>query len=103
MTDKAVNYTNDMVTELTEMAPVTYAEAVEFGEKHGKSTRSVIAKVLSLNLDYIAKVVPTKKPHKVTKAELVAEISVRLGLEAPIDGLDKATARSLDKLVHALG
>jgi hypothetical protein len=97
-----LNYTVKVEAELAELAPVTYAEAVAYGVENGKSTRSVIAKVLQLNLDYIAKVVPTAKPHVATKAELVAEIAVRMGLDT-IDGLDKATAASLKVLVAALG
>jgi hypothetical protein len=97
-----VNYTVLMEAALRELAPVTYLEAEAFGIEHGKSTRSVIAKVLQLDLDYIAKVVPAKKAHGVTKAELVIEISKRLGLEAPLDGLDKATVKALTTLVAAV-
>ena len=97
-----VNYTVEMEDELRNLEPVNWHDAKAFGEKHGKSTRSVIAKVLQMQLMYIRKPVPTKKPHKITKAELVAEIVNRLGIENKLDGLDKATAESLTSLLEAI-
>jgi hypothetical protein len=97
-----VNYSPELEAALRELAPVTYPEAVAFGIEHGKSTRSVISKVGHLGLDYLPKVVPAKKAHGVTKAELVAEISKRLGMEAPLEGLDKATVKALTTLVAAV-
>lgn len=94
------NYTVKQEAALTEAAPVTYAQAVEFGKEFGKSTRSVIAKVLSLDLDYVAKPVEPKRPRGATKAELVAEIAAAVGLDkAELAGLDKATGVSLAKLL----
>jgi hypothetical protein len=98
-----VNYTVKLEALLTALAPVTYKEAVAFGLEHGKSTRSVISKVGHMGLDYLPKVVPAKRPKGVTKAELNAEIAVRLGLEAPITGLDKATMAALKAVVATLG
>ena len=97
-----VNYTPEQEQILRDAAPVTFFEAGEFAETFGKSQRSVIAKVQSLGLDYIKKPIPAKRPKGATKAELVAEISARLGLETPVNGLDKATASALSTLVDAL-
>jgi hypothetical protein len=97
-----VNYTPELVVALTALSPVTYPEAVAFGAENGKSTRSVIAKVLSLNLDYLPKVVPSKRPKGVTKAELVAEIASRLKAEDGFPGLEKATMSALLNLVGAV-
>ena len=98
-------YTAKQEAALTSAAPVTYVEAAEFGVEFGKSTRSVIAKVKSLDLDYICKVIPAKKATGPTKAELVAEITVRLTRTAGapnLVGLEKATVGALTTLVGTL-
>ena len=84
---------------------ITYAQAVEFGAENGKSTRSVIAKILSEEIAYVPKPVPEPKPKGPTKADLVAEVTARLSDEdfAPnLDGLEKANAAALANLVAAL-
>ena len=97
-----LNYTPEMEAELRELEPVNWHDCVEFGKKHDRKTRSVIAKVLQMQLEYIRKPVPTKKPHKVTKAELVTEIMKRLEMKEAPEGLEKATAGSLVKLLEAI-
>jgi hypothetical protein len=101
MTEKTVNYTPEMEAALTALAPVTYLEAEQFGLDNDKTTRSVISKVGHMGLDYLKKAVPAKKPHGVTKVELVAEISKRLD-GADLEGLEKAPAKSLKVLVDLL-
>ena len=86
-----------------ETGPITYANAVDFGEVFGKSTRSVIAKIKSLDLPYTPKPVPAKRPKGVTKAEVVTAIEVSLGVATDtFAGLDKATAQALSKLLDAM-
>ena len=70
------NYTKEMVNTLTEAAPVSYEMALEFAREWGLTARSVIAKVKSLNLEYIPKPAPAKKarPDAPTKAKLAAAL-----------------------------
>ena len=86
-------YTKEQSARLTESAPITYADAVALGKELGFSTRSIIAKAKSLELDYIPKPVPAKKVAPETKAELVAEIETATGLD--LTGLSGATAAAL--------
>ena len=88
-----------------ENGEITYADAVTLGVNLDKSTRSVIAKVLSLEIPYVPKPVPEPKAKGPTKAQLVAEVEARLSDEdfAPnLDGLEKANATALANLVAAL-
>ena len=99
MTDR--NYTVVQEAELTSGAPWNYESAKAWGEANGKSGRSVVAKVLSLNLEYIRKPAPVKRPKDVTKAELVAEIATKLEV-ADLSGLEKATVKALIDLLGAI-
>lgn len=70
--------------------------AVEFN----KTPRSVIAKLSALGV-YVAAPKPTKRPAKVTKADLVAQIESDLGIE--FVSLGKAGFGDLTALVLAIG
>lgn len=98
-------YTDSMVTELMARAVWTYDDAAAFAEKHPTlSTRSVISKIKSLKLDYVAKPkAASAKTDKVRKSEIVAEIADALKVQADaISGLAKADAASLRVLLGAV-
>jgi|TARA_R110000744_G_scaffold378592_2_gene494955 hypothetical protein len=88
---------DSMVARYTE-APVRATVdtlAVEFD----KTPRSVIAKLSALGV-YVAAAKPTKRPAKVTKADLVATIEQGLGIE--FQSLGKAGFGDLTALVLAI-
>ena len=98
-----MSYTVEQVAALTNAAPVTFAMAEDFATEFGKTPKSVIAKVKSLGLAYVAKPVAPKRPKGLTKAELVAAIAAKLSVEAEaLDGLTKATSQVLGKLLNSL-
>jgi hypothetical protein len=103
---KTVNYTPEMVAILkAEATPITYARAGELAEEFGKSLRSVVAKILSEEIEYEGKPVAPKRPKGLTKAELLAEIENALADEDGVPvlaGLEKATSQSLSALLAAL-
>ena len=93
-------YTKAQEAALTKAAPVSFEDAALFAAEFGVSQRSVIAKVKSLDLEYIPKEVAPKRPRGVTKAQLVAAIEDSRGLPAgALDGLEKASARALNILL----
>ena len=93
-------YTKDQVARLTESAPISYEDAVALGTELGYSTRSVIAKTKSLELEYIPKAVPAKRPTPLTKSQVVDLIAYSTGAE--LDGLAGATLASLTVLLDAV-
>lgn len=99
-------YTDSMVSELMARASWTYDDAAAFSEKHPTvSTRSVISKIKSLKLDYVAKPKASgpAKTDKVRKSEIVADIAAALSIQADaISGLSKADAKSLRTLLGAV-
>jgi len=99
--DKAKNYSAEQEAQIIAASPFDLAGAKALGEIMGKSYRSVIAKALSLQCDYITKPPPAKKVAAITKAELVSAISKNLdGIH--LSGLEKATAKSLVDLLDAV-
>ena len=85
---------------LAEETPITYARAGVLAEELGKSHRSVISKIKSLELDYEPKPVAPKRPQGKTKAELVAEVESHFGAESgSLAGLEKATGLGLAALL----
>ena len=98
-TDKEVA----VLTKTAEKGSITYEDAVRIGTEIGKSTKSVIAKALSLELPYERKPVEPKRPKGLTKTDLVASIKARMDREdLDLTGLEKATAQALNKLLEAL-
>lgn len=99
-TDKAPNYSVEQEQTLIQSAPISYDDAVAFATEWGKTSRSVIAKVNQLGLEYIPKAKPSKKVSKGdTKAELVAKIEAALDAADMLAGLEKANAQSLVNLL----
>lgn len=101
--DKAKNYSDNQVEQLFESEPVSYEDCVAFAKEWGKSPRSVIAKVKSLDLEYIPKPKPAKKVSGgPTKAELVEKIESELNCSDYLAGLEKATASALVNLLGTI-
>ena len=82
---------------------ISFEQAEAIGEEIGKSTRSVIAKVKSLDIPYVPKKVAPKRPAGKTKAELVSEVEASFGGQFDLSGLSKATGATLVTLLGALG
>lgn len=99
-TVKTVNYTDAMVETIAKHAPINLAIARELGKKLGKSYQSIIAKCKTEGIEYVKLAPPSKKVAKVTKAELVAMIEVRL--DRTLDGLEKSTSKSLLDLLNGI-
>ena len=74
--------------------PLNAASAARIGEALGKSSRSVIAKVIRMGLPYERKLPTSKTGEPVTKKEtLVAEIGAVVS--GNLDGLEKAPKAAL--------
>ena len=104
MADTAIrpkNYTDEMVVRMTEayVANPTRETVEVLATELGKSVRSIIAK-LSREGVYIAqpKVTKTGEPV-VRKAELVAQLEDKFGIELPT--LVKASKADLQELLNA--
>ena len=100
--ERAKNYTDEMVAEMTEVYPATpNRETVDLlANKFGKSVRSIIAK-LSREGVYVAQPRITKSGETVVrKAELVAQINAHFGVDFPT--LVKASKVDLQNLVNHL-
>jgi len=95
-----MSYTVTQVAALTNAAPVSFADAQAFAAQWNVSTKSVISKVKNLDLPYIPKPKAAKKVAPVTKAQLVAQISVVLGVN--LDGLVASKADALVALLDAV-
>lgn len=86
------NYTESMIAELRNNAPLDLAKAHDLAGKMGVSYRSVIAKAKSLGLEYVAKAPAAKKAKsdEPTKAETLAAIRAALCLADREGDLTKA-------------
>ena len=100
--EKTLNYTPAMVKILEDSQPLNIDKCKEIGASFDppKSFRSVIAKAKSLELEYESKPKPTKKVAKVTKSELVTQISGYI--DRDLDGLEKATAAALVAVINGI-
>ena len=95
-----MSYSDKETAAVRAAAPLTYDSAAALAEAMGKSTRSVIAKAKSLDLEYTPKAKPTPKGKGVTKADLVAKVAAKLGVSTDaVDGLKGATVASLEVLL----
>lgn len=95
-----MSYTDQEVTAIIDAAPLTFESAQVLANKLGKTHRSVISKAKQLGVEYQPKVAPKKRPSGVTKAELVATISEKVGVD--LTGLEMAKASALEALLKAL-
>ena len=102
-------YTDAQVARLTNMGTITFADAQALADDFGVSTKSVIAKIHSLNaqndagITYVPKPKASKRPQGMTKADLVAAIADAVNADADaLEGLSKAPARALNALLTAV-
>ena len=99
--DKTPNYTEAQEARIRERAEevgtLNAAVAAELADELGKTPRSIIAKIVRMNLPYATKQPTTKNGEPVTKKEtLVSEISEIVGVN--LEGLEKAPK----PVLHAL-
>lgn len=102
MTDTTVNYTDDMVTAMTDRynAVPTLDTARAIADDFGKSTKSVVAKLVSLGIYKKADRKTKTGAPVIQKADLVKAINASTGLQ--LDSLVKATKADLIALRNAL-
>lgn len=91
-----------LVKTVEENGKITYEDAVRIGAEIGKSHKSVISKVKSMDLPYECKPTEPKRPKGLTKKDLVASIQARIGKDVDLNGLEKATSQALGHLLEAL-
>ena len=101
MKDKVPNFTEAQEQRIRDTAPHNAASAAELAAEFGKSPRSVIAKIVRMEVAYERKQPTTKTGEPVTKKEtLVSEIAAIVG--ANLDGLEKAPKPALVALARHL-
>ena len=99
--NKSNNYPQAVIDSMVsqyEAAP-TRETVNSLASEFGKTERSVIAKLSALGV-YVAQAKPTKRPPQVRKADLVADIEAKLGVE--FVSLNKAGFGDLQKLLAAV-
>lgn len=75
------HYNEKRIAILRENAPLNFEKAKELGSSFGVPTKSIIAKALSLGIEYQKKpVARSTKPQGPTKAALVREIRQTLNM-----------------------
>ena len=73
------NYTEAQCEVIRENAPLNFEVATQLGTEFGKKTRSVIAKAISLGVEYNAKPRATKSGEPIVlKARLLMRLSLIL-------------------------
>ena len=93
------SYTEKMVAQMMDSAPITRAVADSLASEFGLSVRSVISKAVLLGL--YQKPEAKTASAKSTKKELVEAIEKALQGES-LDGLEGATTRSLSALLMSI-
>ena len=80
--NKSNNYPQDVIDSMVSAyeANPTRTTVNELAAEFNKTERSVIAKLSALGV-YVAQPKPTKRPPQVRKADLVADIEAKLGVE----------------------
>ncbi len=99
--NKSSNYPQEVINTMVssyEESP-TRETVNTLASKFGKTERSVIAKLSALGV-YVAQPKPTKRPPQVRKADLVADIEAKLGVE--FVSLNKAGFGDLETLLNAV-
>ena len=95
------NYSEAQCAEIRSQEPLNFEKAAVLGAKMGKKTRSIIAKAISMEVEYIAKPRHTKNGETVErKLAIVNEIEKMLGTTAP--SLVKATKADLVRVREVL-
>ena len=99
--NKSNNYPQAVIDSMVsqyEAAP-TRETVNSLASEFGKTERSVIAKLSALGI-YVAQAKPTKRPPQVRKADLVADIEAKLGVQ--FVSLNKAGFGDLQTLLDAV-
>ena len=99
--NKSNNYPQAVIDSMVsqyEAAP-TRETVNSLASEFGKTERSVIAKLSALGI-YVAQAKPTKRPPQVRKADLVADIEAKLGVQ--FVSLNKAGFGDLETLLEAV-
>lgn len=103
--DKSVNYTEAQTAELVEAykANATEATVNMFAKKFGKTTRSIVAKLVQAKV-YVPKTAKVEGGTKTaTKADLVADLEHWFELkEGTLESLEKGSKAALEALVAAV-
>jgi hypothetical protein len=108
MTDKVVNYTDEMVARLHEVYDPQASDEVrqeqvkELAEELGRVPASIRAKLVREKL-YVPLTKAPAKPKTPSKAVIVGVIAERLGVDEDVVGsLEKATKNTLIRIANAL-
>ena len=108
MTEKAVNYTNEMVSRMKELYDgeatdeVRKDQVAQLAEELGKSPASIRAKLTREGLYVTLTKAPAGKAT-IRKAQLVTEIASKLNVDEDVVGsLEKATKNTLIRVLVAL-
>ena len=90
-----VNYTEKMNDRIRSESPLNFEKAEMLGAEFDKKTRSVIAKAISLGVEYHAKPRMTKSGEQIERKDsIVRDIEEKLGATVP--SLVKATKADLE-------
>lgn len=102
---KVPNYSESQEQRIRAAAPLDLTKAKALAEEIRGDVgqyRSIIAKAISLGVEYVKAQPVRKTTDKPTKAEIVAIIASQLDVsQDSLDGLDKATVRALMTIVNA--
>jgi hypothetical protein len=103
MTAKTVNYTPEQTVQLREGFAAGLSNE-KLAEMLGKTTRSIIAKLVKENVGYKAKVYASKTGEKPVKKDAHADAigAVLKMTESEIESLTKANKTALVKIFSAL-
>lgn len=98
-----VNYTPEMEQVIRDAAPLDIDKAKALAVKLERTHKSVIAKALSLGVEYVKKApAASARGDKPTKADLVKIFASQIGVpHAKIEGLDKTTVAVLAIIIDA--
>lgn len=98
--ESARNYSADQEAVIKDAEPLNLEKAKALEPILGKGYKSIIAKALSMGVEYHKQEPAPKRPAKETKAEIVEEIMAIT--EWDLSGLKGATLRALNDLRGAL-
>lgn len=97
--EKTPNFTPEQEARIRESAPHNLASATELANEFGKTPRSVIAKIVRMDVGYQSKVRTTKSGDPViSKEKLVGQIANVV--EGNLEGLEKAPKAALQALAR---
>jgi hypothetical protein len=93
------NYSETQVQAIVDAAPLDFEKAQALAIQLDKSHRSVISKAKSLGVEYVGKTAAKKRG--IGKPDLVLAIAKSMNVDSDhLEGLERATARSLERLLE---